>query len=139
MSYYRYNVSATTQNFTGVTTAARIYSTSLFIGSSGKRKIQDLAAHIVATSTMTSATMKTQWQGSNDNTTWVDVANNAANAASTAFLTGGTGLTATIGIEAPQGAYSYRYARLALVWTSTTAGTTNDVATFGLNYRQLDV
>ncbi len=137
MSYRRFNVSTTTQNFTGQTTTARIYGTSVFIGESS-RVIEGLAAHIVATCTMTNATFKPVWQGSNDNTTFYDLANGPQAAASVAFLTGATAATKTIGIEAPQSAYGYKYARPGIEFTSTTAGTTNDAAIIGLVYRQLD-
>lgn len=136
MSYRRYNVSSLTGNFTGVTTGAQGVGPVLHIGEN-QCVIQSLSVLCVLTSTMTSATIGVQWQGSNDNSTWVRIANAPANTAPTLVLTGGTGAAATISVEAPQGAYGWKYCRPTLQWTSTTAGTTNDAWTMGLIYRQL--
>ncbi len=138
MSYRRYNVSQTTVNFTGATTGAKVYSNSLFIGEND-RKVADLSARVVATLTVTSATYKATWQGSNDNTTFDDLAHSPENPAGVAILTGTVSATATIAIGAPNSAYGYKYARLSVLLTSTTAGSTNDAIIIGLNYRQLDV
>ncbi len=138
MSYRRYNVSPTTVNFTGATTGAKVYSNSLFIGETDRR-VGDLSARVVATLTVTSATLKATWQGSNDNSTFDDLAHSPENPATVAFLTGTVSATATLAIGAPQGIYGYKYARLSVLLTSTTAGSTNDALVIGLNYRQLDV
>lgn len=137
MSYRRYNVSQATGNFTGVTTGATINGSSLHVGEN-QRDVQDLVARVVATVTMTNATMKTQWQGSNDATTWDSVALSSENPANTAFITGAASGT-VIGVPAPPTVYGYKYARAQILWTSTTAGTTNDAVTIGYNYRQLEV
>ncbi len=136
MSYRRFNVSPAAGNFTGLTTGAQITGTSLFMGESEK-KVADLSAHIVATCTMTGATMKTKWQGSSDGTTFYDLANDPVGTASLTLLTAGTGATVTVGVPPPASVYGYKYARCNVVLTSTTAGTTNDIVSIGLNYRQL--
>jgi len=139
MAYRRYNYLPTTQNLTGVTTGARLHGSTLFIGEQDQ-KVSALAAQIVATLTMTNATLKAQWQGSNDNSTFTDLAHSPENPVGIAFLTciAGAGTSATIGVEAPASVFAYKYARCDLIWTSTTAGTTNDVATFGYNVRGED-
>lgn len=140
MSYHRHNVSVATGNFTGATTGSATTSlvagNSVFIGKDEK-KVIDLAAHVVATITMTGATLKLKWQGSNDASTWIDLANDSANQAAVAFATGVASGT-TLGFPAPAAAYAYKYARPVSVWTSTTAGTTNDAISIGLNYRQIE-
>lgn len=135
MSTRRYNASIATGNFTGATTGAQVNGTRLHIGQD-QRDIVDLAAHIIGTVTMTSALMKAQWQGSDDGTTYVNVAHNPENPAAIAFATGVQN-AATLGVGAPQGVYSYKYARCAVLWTSSTAGTTNDAVSIGYNYRQV--
>lgn len=135
MSIRRYNVGIATGNFTGVTTGAQITGTTLHIGES-QRDIVDLAARIVATVTMTNALMKAQWQGSNDNSTFDNVAHDVDNPIAIAVATGvASGNTLTVG--APPGVYGYKYARCSIVLTSTTAGTTNDAVSIGYVYRQL--
>jgi len=136
MAFRRYNVSVTTGNFTGATTGASLSGASLHIGEN-QRVVQDLAAHIIATITMTNATVKALWQGSNDNTTFVNVAHSPENPAGVALATGVASGT-TLGVGAPPGVYSYKYARCQLLWTSTTAGTTNYTMSIGYNYRQLN-
>lgn len=135
MSTRRYNAGIATGNFTGLTTGASISGTALHVGET-QRDVTDLAAHIVATVTMTNALVKPQWQGSNDATTWVNVANGPENTAVVAVATG-VASGSTIGVPAPHAVYSYKYARCQLVWTSTTAGTTNDAVSVGYNYRQV--
>lgn len=136
MSYRRYNVSTATGNFTGATTGASVNGNSLHVGEK-QRDVVDLAAHIIATITMTNATMKAQWQASNDATTWVNVAHSPENPASVALATGVANGT-TLAVGAPLGVYGYKYARMQIGWTSTTAGTTNDAVSIGYTYRQLN-
>jgi hypothetical protein len=135
MSTRRFNLPLVTGNFTGATTGAQVNGSTLHIGES-QRDIVDLAAHIVATITMTSATVGVQWQGSNDASTWFDVAANPENPAKVAFATGVASGT-TKGFGAPQGVYGYKFARCAVVFGSTTAGTTNDAVSIGYVYRQV--
>lgn len=135
MSTRKYNVSIATGNFTGGTTGAQVNGNVLHIGES-QRDIVDLAAHIIATITMTSATMKAQWQGSNDGSTFVNVAHSPENPAAIAIATGVASGT-TLAVGAPPGVYGYKYGRCAVVFGSTTAGTTNDAVSIGYNYRQV--
>jgi hypothetical protein len=133
----RFNVSQVTGNFTGATTGAQINGNTLHVGET-QRLVTDLAALVVATITMTNATVKAGWQGSNDNSTWYTVAHNPENPAAIAVATGVASGT-TLSVGAPQGVYGYKYTRCQLTWTSTTAGTTNDAMALGYVYRQLDV
>lgn len=138
MSQRRYNSPVVTGNFTGVTTGAVLNGATLHIGEL-QRQVCDLAARIVCTITMTNATIKPAWQGSNDGVTFETIWNDEVNTASPVVATGVANGTAQNGIPAPLGAYSYKYARIQLQWTSTTAGTTNDVVQMGYNFRLLDV
>jgi hypothetical protein len=135
MSTRRYNSSIATGNFTGATTGAQVNGNRLHIGES-QRDIVDLAAHIIATVTMTNALMKAQWQGSDNGTDYVNVAHSPENPAGIAVATGvASGNTLAVG--APPGLYGYKYGRCAVVFTSTTAGTTNDAVSVGYTYRQV--
>lgn len=136
MSYRRFNASIVTGNFTGATTGASVNGGSLHIGET-QRDVQNISARIIATITMTNATVKAQWQGSNDNAAWDNVAHSPENPAGVALATGVASGT-TLGVGAPEGVYGYKYARCQLLWTSTTAGTTNDAMSIGYTYRQLD-
>lgn len=135
MSIRRYNSAIATGNFTGATSGAQVNGSTLHIGEL-QRDIVDLAAHVIATVTMTNATVSVQWQGSNDASTFVNVAHDPANTASVAFATGVASGT-TKAFEAPNGVYGYKYARAAVVFGSTTAGTTNDAVSIGYTYRQV--
>lgn len=136
MSQRRYNAGIATGNFTGLTTGASISGTALHVGET-QRDVHDLSAHLIATITMTNALVKAQWQGSNDASTWVNAAHSPEVPAAVAVATGvASGTTLIVG--APLGVYGYKYARCQLLWTSTTAGTTNDVVSIGYTYRQVD-
>lgn len=136
MSSRRYNVSIATGNFTGATTGATFNGTTLHIGEQ-QRDITDLAAHVIATITMTNATVKAGWQVSNDGTTFVSAALNPENPVAVVMATGVANGT-TLAVGAPHSVYGYKYARCQLTWTSTTAGTTNDAMSVGYVYRALD-
>lgn len=136
MSMRRFNANITTGNFTGATTGAQLNGNSLHVGEN-QRDVHDLAAHIIATITMTNATVKAGWQGSNDAATWYSVALSPEVPAAIALATGVASGT-TLAVGAPPGVYGYKYARCQLTWTSTTAGTTNDAMSVGYTYRQLE-
>lgn len=136
MSIRRYNANVATGNFTGVTTGATFNGSTLHIGER-QRDILDLAAHIIATITMTNATLKAGWQVSNDSSNYVSVALSPENPAAVVMATGVASGT-TLAVGAPHAVYGYKYARCQLTWTSTTAGTTNDAVSVGYSYRQLN-
>lgn len=135
MSHRLYNSNIVTSTFTGMTNTA-INGATLHIGEN-QRDLTDLSAHIIATITMTNATVKAVWQVSNDASTWVTCAHDSANQAGVALATGVASGT-TLAVGAPQGAYGYKYCRATALFGSTTAGTTNDTISIGYNYRQLD-
>jgi hypothetical protein len=137
MSYRRFNVSAVTGNFTGATTGAAISGAALHVGEN-QRDVVDLAAHLIATITMTGATVSTQWQASNDASTWFNVAHNPENPTFAAALVTGVASGTNRAVGAPLGVYGYKYTRCQVVWGSTTAGTTNDAMSIGYTYRQLE-
>jgi hypothetical protein len=135
MSIRRYNTPLATGNFTGATSGAQVNGATLHIGEN-QRDIVDLAAHVIATITMTSATVSVIWQGSNDATTFVTVAHSPENPAAVAMATGVASGT-TKAYSPPPGVYGYKYARAAVVFGSATAGTTNDAVSIGYVYRQV--
>jgi hypothetical protein len=112
---------------------------SLHIGEM-QNDVAFLSARLSVTAVTTGATISMKWQGSNDETTWDDIANTSNNAAFTALVTGtGTALAARKAIPAPDAVYGYKYARAVPVFTSATAGLTTDLWVVGYTYRQLQV
>lgn len=136
MSQRRFNDSIATGNFTGATTGATFNGTTLHIGET-QVDYRHLSAHVVATITMTNATLKYGWQVSNDGTNFFTAALNQENTAAPVIATGVASGT-TLDLPAPLTVYGYKYARVQLQWTSTTAGTTNDAMSVGYCYRRMD-
>jgi hypothetical protein len=94
-----------------------------------------LAVYLVDAETST-VTLAAQWQGSDDNSTWVDVAagpNNPANVV-LATGTGGADAAVTKAVPAPAGIYGYRYIRARVLVAGTTAAA---VDTYAISYRYL--
>lgn len=120
----------------GVAAAGQVNGVGLFMGGESK-KVTDLSAVVTVDAETNTITFTGKWQGSNDKTTWYDVANTPANTAGTAIATGtsGSDTPVTKAIPAPQGIEGWRYARLSLVIGATT-GTTNDTYSIGYVYNQ---
>lgn len=137
MSQRRFNANVATGNFNGVTVAgSAVNGNSLHVGET-QRDVHDLAAHLIITCSITGATMGAQWQGSNDASSWVNVAHNTENPATVALTTGiVSGSTKAVG--APLGVYGYKYARCQVLYSGSTAGTTNEAISIGYTYRQID-
>jgi len=133
----RYNVSVTSGNINGITAGSAVAGASVFIGGEVQR-VNYLSAIVEVDAETENITMAVKWQVSNDNSTWLDVANAPANTAATVLATGTSGPDAAVKkvIPAPDTVYGYRYARAAIVVGATT-GTTNDTYSIGYSYLQL--
>lgn len=135
MSILRHNKSGSTGDADGSAAGTVAAGNTIFMGSSFQ-KVQHLAALLDVTADTASFTWTAKWQGSNDETTWVDLANGSQNAAGVALATGGAVTNKNTVLEAPQSVYSYRFARCSLV-TGGDTGAAADVYSIAYNYRQL--
>lgn len=136
MSFLRYNAHKVTGTATGVAPGSQVNGATLFMGSS-RRKVQDLSAICVVDAETNTLTLTAKWQGSNDASTWIDIANGSQNAAGVALATGTTGADAAVtkAVPAPDAAHGYRYARCSVV-VGVVTGTDSDTYEIGYSYRQ---
>lgn len=129
----RYNVSGVSGNANTVASGSTVNGNALFTGQDFTKigKLQALASFTAATSTIT-ATGK--WQGSNDNSTWVDITppNNAANV----IFTTGTAAIKTALFDAPPNATASKYVRFVFL-IGVTTGAVGDLYSISYCYRQL--
>jgi hypothetical protein len=129
----QYNVSSTSVTASGQPSGTVLAGKPIFMGSD-IAKVGSLTALVSFTANTSTLTVAGKWQGSNDSTTWVDLfsANNAANVT---YATGTLAAKAA-SLDAPQGAYGWRFSRFVFV-TGVTTGAAADVGTIAYNYRQL--
>lgn len=128
-----YNVSSTNVTASGQNSGTVLAGKAIFMGSEyGKvGSLTALASFTPATSTLT---VTGKWQGSNDNTTWVDAV--GPNAPANVTFATGTSTIVTKSVDAPQGAYGWRFARFCFV-TGVTTGASGDIGSIAYNFRQL--
>lgn len=96
--------------------------------------IGSLSSLVTATLTSGTLTVTAKWQVSDDATTWYDCSplNNAANVT---LATGtGTAVATNKMLEAPQGCYSWNFARVQLVTGAATADGAADAGTVSYRY-----
>lgn len=81
-------------------------------------------------------TVAAQWQGSDDGSTWVDIAHAPQNPAAVVLATGTGGADAAVtrAVPAPSAVYGFRYARAAVVNGAKTGAA---VDTYDISYRYL--
>lgn len=133
MAQLRYNVQITTGTLNAVS-GTSVTGASVFIGQDLLQLEGDLTAYLIMTAATASLTLKAYWQVSNDNTTFISMANDAG-AADTALVTGVANATRTI--SAPRGVLSYKFARCMLLVGGAT-GAAGDLYSIGYSYRQVD-
>lgn len=133
----RYNAHQATGTLDALTVGLFASGSSLFMGGH-YAKVADLSAVVVLDAETNTLTVAAQWQGSNDASTWVNLAHATQNPAAVVLATGTAGADAavTVAVPAPVSAYSFKFCRVNLVVGGTT-GTTNDTFTIGYSYRQL--
>jgi hypothetical protein len=135
-SHLRFNSHAASGTVTGVAAGGQADGNALFMGGLDQ-KIAHLSALVTVDAETDTITLAGKWQGSNDNSTWVDLAYEPQNPAVVVLATGTAGADAAVTrvLPAPKGAYSHRYARCS-VEVGVTTGTSNDTYSIAYNYRQ---
>lgn len=133
MSQLRNNVQITTGTLNAVS-GTSVTGASVFIGQDTLNLDSDLVAHLILTAATASLTIKAWWSVSNDNSTFLTMANDAG-AADTALVTGVANTTKAI--TAPRGVLSYKFARCMLLVGGAT-GAAGDLYSIGYSYRQVD-
>lgn len=135
MAFLRYNAHLVTGTATGVAPGGTITSNKVTIGGS-RQRAASLSALVTVDAETENLTITAKWQASNDDSTWVDVANGPQNAAGVALATGTSGADAAVtkAIPAPSAIEGFKYARLALVVGGDT-GTDDDTYSVGFCYR----
>ena len=95
-----------------------------------------LAAEVLVDCETSTLTMFLDWQVSNDNSTWMTVANGTQNAAAVALATGTAGADASVTkiVPAPSCVYSYPYCRAAI---RNEVATGNTVDTYSVKYQYM--
>lgn len=139
MSTLRFHSHLSTGTATGVgpaSAASAIKGSAIDMGGSYKR-VFDLGAMVTVDAETNTLTLTARWLGSNDASTWFEIANGSQNAAGVALATGTGGADASVSrfIPAPDGAYSYRYASCALL-VGVATGTDSDTWSIAYSYRQ---
>ena len=129
----RYNVSAVSGNANTLVAGSVIAGNAIFIGQDF-RKVQSLIALATFTAQTASLAVAGVWQGSNDNSTWVNLvpANNAANVTFTTAVAAAK----TASFDAPLGAYGWKFARFTFLTSGATGGVA-DTYSIAYSYRQL--
>ena len=135
MAFLRYEAHKVTGTATGVASGGQVNGNSVFIGGT-RQKAKDLSATITADAETNTLTFTAKWQASNDDSTWVDVANGPQNAAGVALATGTGAADAAVtkALPAPSAIEGFKFARMALVVGAVT-GTDDDTYEIAYNYR----
>ncbi len=133
----RYNQFASTGTFDAIGIGSQKSGTAVPLGRINSR-LRDLSALVTVDAETDTLTVAAQWQVSNDNSTWVNVAHAPQNPAAVVLATGTAGADAAVtkAIPAPNGVNGWAWARLALVVAGTT-GATGDTYSIGYCYRQV--
>jgi len=123
---------------TGVAPAGQVNGNALFMGGINQ-KVTFVSALVTVDAETDTITTTAKWQGSDDKSTWFDLAHEPQNPAGVALATGTSGSDAAVtkAIPAPPSAYGYRYARCSIV-IGVVTGTDNDTYSIAYSYRQVD-
>lgn len=126
----RYNVYSSSGTANGLASASVVAGSSVNLGDNNRQKVKELSALVTVLAETNTFTWAAKLQVSNDNSTWVDVANGSQNAAGVVMATGTAGADAAVSkvFTFPQGAYSWKYARIALVTGGTTGASADTYA-----------
>lgn len=129
----RYNAHPVSGNFNGSTAGTTKGGAAVAMGDNQRQKVRALSALVAVDAETENLTLTGKWQVSNDNSTWVDVANGTQNAAGVELATGTDGADAAVtkAYDAPQAVYGWRYARFAIVNGVATGATTD---TYAISY-----
>lgn len=129
----RYNFSPVTGNANGLAAGTAVPGNALDINDGQRQKVFGLSALVTVLAETNTLTWSGKWQGSDNGSTWVDIANGSQNAAAVVLATGtaGADVAVTKSIPAPEGVTGWRKARFVLV-TGATTGATAD--TYSVSY-----
>ncbi len=138
MGYHRYNAHLATGDADTITAGNQVDGTTLHLGTQSQ-KVSGLTALVTVDAETNTLTMTAKWQGSNDDSSWDDIANGSQNAAGVALATGTAGADAAVtkAIPAPDALYGYQYGRMAIV-IGVATGNAADTYSIGYTYRQHD-
>ncbi len=133
----RNGVSSTTGTFDTIGSGVAVAGSAIFMGNIAP-KVKNLSCKAVLLAETNTITLSTKWQVSNDNSTWVDVANGSQNAAAVVVGTGTAGADTAVTrvYPAPDAVYGWQWARMAVV-VGVTTGAVGDTYTLSYNFRQL--
>lgn len=133
----RNNASAISGTFDAVAPGGAVAGAVIDMGNLSPR-IKHLSAKLTILAETNTITLTAKWQVSSDKVSWFDVANGTQNAAGVALGTGTAGAESAVSkvIAAPDAAYSWPWARVAVAVGGTT-GTTADTYAISYSYRQL--
>lgn len=134
----RYNDKAVSGTADTLGQGSVIGGSSLDVNDNARQKLAALSALVTVDAETSTFTFAGKWQGSNDGSTWVDIANGSQNAAAVVLATGTAGADAAVtkSIPAPDAVYGWRKARFALV-TGGTTGAAIDTYSISYCYRAL--
>lgn len=127
--------SASTGTFDGITVGSQVNGAVIEMRDVTKRKADNLVADVVALAQTDTLTLTAKWQVSNDNSTWIDVANEPQNPSGVPFATGTAGADASVekSFGSPECINAWRWARFAIVVGGTT-GAVQDTWSVAYNY-----
>lgn len=133
-----FNAHILTGTATGVAPGSQVNGNPVFMGQMEQRA-EFLSALVTCDAETNTITLSAAWEGSNDRSTWTRLATSPQNAAAVALATGTAGADdpVTRVIPAPESAYSYKFARLALLVGAVT-GTNNDTYSIAYCYRAVE-
>lgn len=137
-SHLRFAAHLITGTATGVAPGSQVNGRTLFMGVLDQ-KVAHLSALATVDAETNTITLSGKWQGSNDGSTWLDLAYAPQNPAVVALATGTAGSDAAVTrvVPAPESAYGYKFARFS-IGVGVVTGTTNDTYSIAYSYRQLD-
>lgn len=137
---FKYNQLAISGNANTLASGSVVAGTALAMGDNTRKKVVCLSALLTVLAETSTFTWAFKWQVSNDNSTWVDLANGSQNAAAVVLATGTAGADTAVSkvMPAPDSIYGWKWARLALV-TGGTTGASVDTYAASYVYRSNNV
>jgi len=130
----RFNDAPSTGTFNTITAGNAVFGNPIFMGNNFK-KVSALSAKLDLTAATATITLTAKWQGSNDKSTWIDIAHGSNNPAGVAITTG-TSAIVSKAVPLPANSESFAYVRIAVV-VGVVTGAAGDLYAIGYNYRQL--
>ena len=126
----RYNVYSSSGNANTLGTGSVVAGSAVSLGDNARQKVKEISALVTVLAETSTFTWAAKVQVSNDNSTWVDVANGTQNAAAVVLATGTAGADSAVSkvIPFPDNIYGWKFARIALVTGGTTGASADTYA-----------